>query len=96
MKNLERVKRKAGGKKYAPPPTKSSGWQKVRTHQEKGKRRKQKKKSLNIKNKVSKCQRLTEAIKRAKLGGKIEIRSVPTNQDTFSYPFFPPPSGRLV
>ena len=44
MTNLERAKGKAGGKKYAPaPPAKSNGWQKVRTHQEKDKRRKQKK-----------------------------------------------------
>ena len=96
MRNLERVKGKAGGKKYAPPLTKSSGWQKVRTHQEKGKRRKQKKKARKIKNKVSKCQRLTEAIKRAKLGGKTKIQSALADQDTFPYPLFQPLSGRLV
>ena len=31
---------------------------------------------------------LTKSIKKAKLGGKTEIRSTLTDQDTFPYPFF--------
>ena len=70
MTNLERVKGKTGGKKYAPvPQAKSSGWQKVRTHQEKGKRRKQKKKPRQI----SKNVKNNQSHKRTKLGGKTKI-----------------------